>query len=272
MATIQSNGVNLYVEDTGGEGRPIVLIHGWPLSAESWTNQVAALAEAGHRVISYDRRGFGRSDKPDTGYDYDTLAEDLAGILDALDLDEVTLVGFSMGGGEVARYLGTRGSVRIHSAVFAAAVPPFLLKTDDNPEGGLSDDDIAEMKTGADSREQFLQDFATTFYSADGELVVGQDEVQAWLDLAADAKHVALKECIDAFGRTDFRQDLQQIDVPVLVLHGTSDAVVPIEVSGERTAQIVENARFHPIEGAPHGCNVSHVEEFNAALLHFVSA
>ncbi|RYJ03001.1 MAG: alpha/beta hydrolase, partial [Actinomycetales bacterium] len=209
MPTTQSNGITLSYTDSGGDGRAVVLIHGWPLSGASWSEQVPALTAAGYRVITYDRRGFGASDKPDSGYDYDTFSEDLAGLLDHLDVSDATIVGFSMGGGEVARYLGTRGSERIRSAVFAGAVPPYLLKTDDNPEGGLADEDVEGMKSGADEdRAGFLDGFTRNFFSADGELKVTEDQRPQALDLAQPAKQEALVACIDAFGRTDFRDDL----------------------------------------------------------------
>ena len=200
MTTIESNGINLHVEDTGGDGRAVVLIHGWPLSGASWGEQVPALTEAGYRVVTYDRRGFGRSDKPDDGYDYDTFAADLAGLLESLDLRDVSLVGFSMGGGEVARYLGTYGEDRVSSAVLAAAVPPYLLKTDDNPDGGLGDDDVEGMKKGAtDDRAAFLDGFVHDFFSADGELMVSEARCEQALGLAEPASDTALVACIDAF-------------------------------------------------------------------------
>ena len=163
MPELDSNGISLHFEDTGGDGRPVVLIHGWPLSGASWSEQVPALTEAGHRVMTYDRRGFGESDKPADGYDYDTFAADLAGLVESLDLNDVTLVGFSMGGGEVARYVGRYGEDRLHSVVFAGAVPPYLLKTDDNPDGGLAEEDAQGLEQGArDDREGFLDGFTPT--------------------------------------------------------------------------------------------------------------
>ena len=184
MPQIDSNGISLNYTDSGGDGRPVVLIHGWPLSGASWSEQVPALVEAGHRVITYDRRGFGDSDKPENGYDYDTFAADLAGLLDGLDLRDVTLVGFSMGGGEVARYIGSHGEDRIHSAVFAGAVPPYLLKTDDNPDGGLGEDDVNGMQQGASAdREGFLDEFTTGFFSAGDELKVTEEQRQDALAL-----------------------------------------------------------------------------------------
>ena len=271
MPELSSNDINLHYEDTGGDGRPVVLVHGWPLSGASWSEQVGPLADAGHRVITYDRRGFGESDKPSSGYDYDTFASDLAGLLDELDLTDVTLVGFSMGGGELARYVGRFGEERLHSLVFAGAVPPYLLKTDDNPDGGLADEDVEGMKQGArDDREGFLDGFTKTFFSAGDELKVSEEQRQQALALARPARDEAVLGCIDAFGRTDFRNDLERISVPTLVIHGDSDAIVPFEVSGKRTAEAIEGSTLVVVEGGPHGFNVSHAEEFNRALLDFL--
>ena len=269
---IASNGINLHHTDSGGDGRPVVLIHGWPLSGASWSEQEADLVDAGYRVITYDRRGFGDSDKPDAGYDYDTFAADLDGLLTALDLSDATIVGFSMGGGEVARYLSRYGSDRVRSAVLAGAVPPYLLKTDDNPDGGLGEEDVEEMKSGVrDDRAGFLDGFTTDFFSADGELKVSEDQRQQAIALEQPAGDAALVGCIDAFGRTDFRQDLTAIDVPTLVIHGDSDAIVPFEVSGKRSAEAIGNSTTVVVEGGPHGFNVSHAAEFNRALLDFLS-
>ncbi|MGH3459286.1 alpha/beta fold hydrolase [Aeromicrobium sp.] len=271
-STAPATTATLHYEDSGGDGRPVVLIHGWPLSAESWHDQIGALKGAGHRVIAYDRRGFGQSSKPDTGYDYDTFAADLEALLRALDLREVTLVGFSMGGGEVARYLGRYGSERVRSAVFAAAVPPYLYKSEDNPDGGLDDATIEQFRDGAaNSREEFLDSFLTGFFSAGDDLKVSEDEKQDAFRLTRPAADAALVGCIGAFSRTDFRDDLATIDVPVLVVHGDSDAIVPFEVSGRRTHESVADSTLALIEGGPHGLNVSHADEFNAALLEFLA-
>ena len=270
MPTTESNGITLNYTDAGGDGRAVVLIHGWPLSGASWSEQVPAFTEAGYRVITYDRRGFGASGK-EPSYDYDTFAEDLAGLLDHLDVTDATIVGFSMGGGEVARYLGTRGSERIRSAVFAGAVPPYLLKTDDNPDGGLGDEDVKGMQQGAsDDRAGFLDGFTKDFFSANGELKVTEAQRQEALALAEPADQEALLACIDAFGRTDFREDLARIDVPTLVIHGDADAIVPFEVSGQRTAETVTDAELHVVAGGPHGFNVSHADEFNRVVLEFL--
>ena len=266
------SSVDLYVEDTGGTGRPVVLIHGWPLSGASWSEQVPALRGAGHRVITYDRRGFGRSDKPARGYDYDTFAEDLHEILEALDLRDVTLVGFSMGGGEIARYVAKHGQERIRSVVFAAAVPPYLAKTDDNPEGPLDQATADGMESGLkDDRDAFFPQFVRDFYSAGGVLKASQAQVDQAVALAQQSDQKAALGAMEAFATTDFREDLTTIAVPTLVLHGDADAVVPFEGSGKRTHAIVPGSELVVVEGAPHGFNVTHADEFNRALLAFLA-
>ncbi|WP_435079233.1 alpha/beta fold hydrolase [Clavibacter michiganensis] len=262
---------NLHVDDTGGTGRPVVLIHGWPLSGESWSKQVPAFEAAGFRVITYDRRGFGRSDKPLTGYDYDTFASDLDAVLTELDLVDVTLVGFSMGGGEIARYIGTRGEARLHSVVFASAVPPYLEKTDDNPDGPLTKDAAAEMTAGLTKDEDsFYDEFTTGFYSANGVLKVTEAERQEAIALAHQSKKHAALASMAAFATTDFRDDLTKVTVPTLVIHGDSDATVPFEGSGARTHQAIAGSELHVVKDAPHGVTVSHPEEWNQAVLEFL--
>lgn len=263
--------VRLHVEDTGGSGRPVVLIHGWPLSAESWKAQIGPLRDAGFRVVAYDRRGFGRSENPASGFDYDTLAADLSGVIEDLDLRNVTLVGFSMGGGEVARYIRNHGEARLHSVVFASAVPPYMLKTDDNPEGPLTTEKAQEMQAGLNAgREVFFDQFTRDFFTADGEMMVTEVERQESFKLALQSDLAAALGCMEAFGTTDFRADLQKITVPTLVLHGNADGTVPFEGSGQRTHAAIEGSELAVIPGAPHGCNVSHADAFNAALLAFL--
>lgn len=273
MPTVANDSVNIHVEDSGGEGRPVVLIHGWPLSGESWSDLTPALTAAGYRVVAYDRRGFGRSDKPgqDSDYDYDTLTSDLHTVMRELDLREATLVGFSMGGGEVARYVGTHGEERVHSVVFAAAIPPCLLKDDEHPDGGLDLATVEQMQQGLRAdRESFLDGFLTNFFSADGELKVTEEQRQDALGLAAQADLHAAAECIRSWV-TDFSADLAKVGVPALVVHGDSDAIVPIEVSGDRTAEAVSDSTRVVVAGGPHGINVSHKDEFNQALLDFLA-
>ena len=263
---------DLHVDDTGGSGRPVVLIHGWPLSGESWKEQVPAFAEAGYRVVTYDRRGFGRSDKPLTGYSYDTLAEDLHTLLTELDLQDVTLVGFSMGGGEVARYFTKYGAERLHSVVFASAVPPYLMKTDDNPDGPLEKAQAAQMTAGlTKSEDDFYDQFTTDFFSVDGVLKVTEEQRQEAIALAKQsAKHAALA-CMTAFATTDFREDLPNVSVPALVIHGDGDATEPLAGSGARTHAALPGSEYHVITGGPHGVNVSHAEEWNRVVLDFLA-
>lgn len=264
------DGRNLHVVDTGGDGRPVVLIHGWPLSSESWSDQVGPLKDAGYRVVRYDRRGFGQSD-PGDGYDYDALADDLENIIKDLDLSDVTLVGFSMGGGEVARYIGRHGEATLHSVVFAAAVPPYLPKTDDNPDGPLDDETAQGFEDGINGdRDAFFEEFTTSFFSADGELKATEEQRQAALAMCKQSDEQAAKGAMGAFASTDFRDDLATVTVPTLVLHGDSDAIVPFEGSGRRTHEAIEGSELVVLEGAPHGCNVTHAQEFNAALLRFL--
>ena len=277
MATIKvgtenSAPIELYYEDVGA-GKPVVLIHGWPLSGRSWENQVMPLVAAGYRVITYDRRGFGKSSQPHTGYDYDTLAADLNTLMNQLDLKDATLVGFSMGGGEVARYVGNHGIDRLAGVVFAAAVPPYLYVTDDNPEGGLDDATIKSFEDGVKAdRAAFFEDFSTQFFSTEKEgLLVSEANRVYHRNIAWAASPKGTLDCIGAFGRTDFRDDLKKIDVPALVIHGDADGIVPIEVSGKRTADSVKDASLHVIEGGPHGINATHPEAFNKALMDFLS-
>ena len=266
------NDTELHVDDTGGSGRAVVLIHGWPLSGESWKNQVPALVDAGYRVVTYDRRGFGRSDKPLTGYGYDTLTDDLEAVLDALDLHDVTLVGFSMGGGEVARYFSRYGIGRLHSVVFASAVPPYLLHTPGNPDGPLSAAEAAKMTAALTAnKDAFFDDFLTQFFSVDGRLVVTEQQRQEALALAEQASKLAALEAMASFANTDFRDDLALVSVPALVIHGDSDATVPFEGSGARTHAAIPGSELHVIAGGPHGVTVSHAEEWNRVVLDFLA-
>ena len=272
VGTENGSPIELYYEDHG-TGKPVVLVHGWPLSGRSWENQVPAIIEAGHRVVTYDRRGFGWSSQPWDGYDYDTFAADLDALLVHLDLRDITLVGFSMGGGEVVRYIGTYGTNRIARAVLASAVPPFLYKSDDNPDGGLDDATIAQMEHGVrGDRLAFLDGFTTNFFSAGAKLTVSEAQRTYARDIAAFASAKGSLDCIAAFARTDFRGDVAKLTVPTLVIHGDSDAIVPFEVSGKRSAELIPGAKLVVIEGGPHGINASHVQEFNSALLEFLAS
>ena len=272
VATQDGQDVVLHTTDSGGTGSPVVLIHGWPLSGTSWSNQVPALVAAGHRVVTYDRRGFGESSQPAAGYDYDTFASDLDAVLTQLDLRDVTLVGFSMGGGEVVRYLSTHGSDRIAKAVLASAVPPYLYKSDDNPDGGLDDATIESFEQGVIAdRAAFLDGFTTTFFSAGDHMTVSEDVRQDAIQAALKASPEGTLRCIGAFGRTDFRADVAAVTVPTLVIHGDSDGVVPFPVSGKRSAESIPGSTLVVIAGGPHGINASHIEEFNSALISFIN-
>lgn len=261
----------VHVEDTGGPGRPVVLIHGWPMSSAAWKSQIPTLQQAGYRVIAYDRRGFGQSDKPARGYDYDMLADDLAGVMTELELSEATVVGFSMGGGEVARYITRHGEHRLHSVVFAGSVTPYLEQTSDNPEGPLTKDAAAKMTEQlTHDREEFFDQFTTDYFSANGVLKVTEQERQFAIELCRQSDQKAALACMVSFGTTDFRDDLPRITVPTLVIHGDSDAVVPFEGSGERTHKAVPHSDLVVIDDAPHGLNVSHDRQFNEALVDFL--
>ncbi|PZO77139.1 MAG: alpha/beta hydrolase [Mesorhizobium amorphae] len=255
-----------------GSGKPVVLIHGWPLDADMWEHQSLFLARNGYRVIAYDRRGFGRSSQPWTGYDYDTFAADLKTILETLDLRDATLVGFSMGGGEVARYLGRHGSERVSKAVLLAAVPPFLLQTDDNPDGvpkKVFDDIVAGLEK---DRPHFLAGFNKDFFGAGLLNFTVSNEVLEWSrQLAMLASPKATVDCVRAFSETDFRADLPRIDVPVLVIHGSSDGTVPLEKSGELTAKLIPNAELKVYDGEPHGLFLTAKDRLNEDLLRFIA-
>jgi pimeloyl-ACP methyl ester carboxylesterase len=265
-----SGPVDLYFEDHGA-GEPVVLIHGWPLSGASWEKQVPVLLDAGYRVITYDRRGFGKSSRPTSGYNYDTFAEDLHKIIMRLDLREAALVGFSMGGGEVARYLGAHGSGRVKKAVFISAIPPFLLKTPDNPEG--VDGAIFEgiKKAIAADRPAFLLKFLSDFYNVDvlGGKLVSDEVVRFSWNVAADASPKGTLDCVSAW-LTDFRKDLAGIDVPTLVIHGDADRILPFQATGKRTPKLVRQSRLEIVEGGPHGIIWTHAEEVNRELLNFL--
>ena len=267
------DAVWLHIEDSGGTGRPVVLIHGWPLSAEAWEAQVPALQAAGYRVVAYDRRGFGRSDKPASGYSYDSLADDLQRVMDQCKLQDVTLVGFSMGGGEVARYIARHGQSRLHCVVFAAGVPPYLMKTADNPEGPLTPEIALQKKRALEQdRHAFFDQFTKDFFSANDVLEVNESVRGVAMNLChQSAQHAALA-CMDSFSTTDFRDDLKKVTVPTLVIHGEADAIVPFESSGLRTHHAVPQSKLVTVGGAPHGLNQTHALAFNGALLSFMQA
>ena len=271
VGTENGSPVELHYE-VQGTGAPVVLIHGWPLDGRSWEKQVAALVDAGYQAITYDRRGFGQSTPTWGGHDFDTVAADLDKLLTHLDLAGVTLVGFSAGGGAVARYIGTYGTGRIAKAVLASAVTPFLYVVEGNPEGGLDDGTIGYFEGGiAADRADFVDHFLTMFYSTSEGLTVSEAQRLYGRDLANFASPRATLAGVSAFGRTDFRPDLEKFTVPTLVIHGDADQVVPFTISGRRSAESIPGSELVVIEGGPHGINVSHAEQFNTALLTFLA-
>ncbi|MCD2517981.1 alpha/beta hydrolase [Massilia sp. G4R7] len=274
MPRIQTSGANateLYYYEQG-KGQPVVLIHGWPLSHRMWESQITALSEAGYRVIAYDRRGFGQSGRPTAGYDYDTFAIDLNEIITQLDLRDVALAGFSMGGGEVARYIGRFGTSRLSKAMLLGAVPPFLLKTDDNPEG-VDKSVFDGMLDGVrQDRVAFLGDFFPGFYNLDPDGKDGRELLAFSKWLAWEASPLATQQCIVAFGATDFRADLAKFDIPTLVAHGDKDQIVPLEVSGQRSHALIAGSRLEVVKGAPHGFAATHAQELNALMLDFLKS
>jgi non-heme chloroperoxidase len=260
----------LYLKDWGS-GRPVILIHGWPLSADSWDDQALALADAGHRVIAYDRRGFGRSSQPWSGYDYDTLADDLATVIAETGATDAVLVGFSMGGGEVARYMSRHGGRSVSKAVLVASVLPYRLKTHDNPAGT----EQAAFDKSADAikadRAKFYTGFFKTFFGVDATASPVSQELLDWArGIAMQASLKATLECARSFSRTDFRGDLPAFKVPTLIIHGTEDATVPIDASSRAAAKGIAGSQLTEYEGAPHGLFATHKARLTADLLDFV--
>ena len=266
-----STPIEVYYEDHGS-GSPVVLIHGWPLSGASWEKQTAALLAAGHRVITYDRRGFGRSSKPAVGYNYDTFAADLDAVLSALNLMDVSLVGFSMGTGEVTRYIGKHGTKRVRKAVLIGTLGPYLVKTADNPEGvDRSVFDGLKAAIRAD-RPALLMDFLRNFYNYDvtgGKLVSERVLEDNW-NVAAGASAIGTLACVDSWIE-DFRQDIPRNTVPTLILHGDADRILPADATSRRQAKIMKNARFVELKGGPHGVLWTHAEQINSELVKFLA-
>jgi len=268
-----ANGEDIKLHYTDqGQGATVVLIHGWPQSHEAWSYQLGELPKHGIRVIAYTRRGFGNSSKPFEGYDYDTLADDLKAVLDTLNLQNVTLVGFSMGGGEVARYMSRHGGARVAKVAFVSSVTPYLLKTDDNPDGvdKSTFDDIQENI--AKDRFDFLQTFGKQFYG-DGLLSnpVSQGVLDWSFGMASLGSHQATVACGHAFAETDFRRDLASIQVPALVIHGSADKTVPIKNSADRMSQHLSHATYITYDGAPHGLFITEKDKLNRDLIDFVT-
>ncbi|MBO3749515.1 alpha/beta hydrolase [Streptosporangiaceae bacterium NEAU-GS5] len=263
-------GINLYYEDHGN-GQPVVLIHGYPLDGHSWERQVPVLLDAGYQVITYDRRGFGQSSQPTIGYDYDTFAADLNALIEHLDVRDAFLVGFSMGTGEVTRYLGQYGSERIRKAVLLGAIPPFLLKTDDNPEG-VDGQVFEDIKSAIiKDRYKYLESFLNDFYNVDvlGGTRISDRAWQASFNVAAAASAYATYVCVDSW-LTDFRDDLPNIDVPMLIMHGTADRILPFPNTAERLPSLLKDAKLIPVEDGPHNIGWTHHDKVNPALLDFL--
>jgi len=267
-----NSSINIFYQEYGS-GTPIIFIHGWPLNHEMWEYQLLELSKHDLRCIAYDRRGFGKSDRPWQGYDYDTLADDLNQLIIELNLSKVVLVGFSMGGGEVARYIGKYGSDKLSKVVFISSVTPFRLKTDDNPEGSEKktfDATILKIET---DRPAFLAEFGKKFFGVKGAKQEVSKELLDWnqtLCLMSSAK--ATIDCVRSFSETDFREDLKKIDIPVLIIHGDSDDIVPIDVSGKKTAELIPHAKFIIYKNAPHGLFITEKEKLNTDLMDFIKA
>ena len=271
QASEDTNGqtVDLYYEDWG-QGAPVVLIHGWPLDHQMWEYQAVFLARNGVRVITYDRRGFGKSSQPWGKYDYDTLADDLKAVLDALDLENVTLVGFSMGGGEVARYMSRHGGARVGKVVFVASVAPYLVKAGDNPDG-VDASTFDQMVRGLEKdRADFLHSFGSQFY---GTGLLGAPVSKATLEwtfqMAMPASPKATIDCVESFSKTDFRRDVGAIKVPALIIHGDSDKTVPAAKSSDQLARLLPAGEYLVYEGAPHGLHLTDKDKLNRDLLAF---
>ncbi len=270
VGTENSTDINLYYEDHGS-GQPVVLIHGYPLDGHSWEKQSAALLTAGYRVVTYDRRGFGQSSQPTTGHDYDTYAADLNTLLETLNLRDVILVGFSMGTGEVGRYLGTYGSERIAKAAFLASLEPFLLQTDDNP-AGVPQNVFDGIRASAEAdRYAWFDDFFANFFNLDENLGtrISEAAVRGSWNVAVSSSWFAASAVVPTW-LTDFRADIPKIDIPTLILHGTADRILPIDSTGRPFSTLLPDADYVEIDGAPHGLLWTHADEVTEALLAFV--
>ena len=265
------DGTEIFYKDWG-TGMPVILIHGWPLNSDSWEHQASFLALNGYRVIAYDRRGFGRSSQPFQGYDYNTLSDDLADLMTALDLRHAALVGFSMGGGEVVRYLSRHGSARVAKAVLISAVPPMMLKTDSNPDG-VEAAQLDKIMDGLkkDRFDFFHSSFFPQFYGRSAIHHTVSESVLEWSEhMAMLASPKAILDCATSFGTTDFREEMKRLTTPFLIIHGTSDKTVPIDASGRHSAKILPHATLIEYDGEPHGLNATAPDRLNADLLHFL--
>lgn len=272
MSTIKTqDGTQIYYKDWGA-GTPVLFSHGWPLDGDMWDSQLNFLAERGYRVIAFDRRGFGRSDQPWEGYNYDTFASDINDLISALDLNDVTLVGFSMGGGDVARYIGRYGTTRVKALVLLGAVTPVFGKAADYPQGvdlsvfsGIRD----ELRK---DRAQFISDFAAPFYGTNAGQTVSEGVLTQTLNIALLASLKGTIDCVTAFSETDFRPDLAKVDVPTLVIHGSNDQIVPFESTGKVAAELIQGAQLKVYDNAPHGFAVTHQDQLNNDLLAFLQS
>lgn len=270
MNVTMADGTKLAVTDHGGTGSPVVLVHCWPMDQTVFAHQAAALTAAGHRVITYDRRGFGASDKPVTGYDYGTLTADLAAVIAHCDLTDVALVGYSMGGGEVLRYLSHPEAVPVRSLTLLAAVPPFLLQTEDNPEGPLPAEQLkATQAAAAADTADFVAGIVRFFNSVDDKLLISDRDLSTAIAVAQQASTTAIIECAESWGRTDFRADVQAVDVPTLIVHGDADLAVPLAASGQLCHAMIPTSTLVVVPGAPHGLTGTHAEHVTQALVEW---
>lgn len=267
-----AQNVKLYVKDYG-EGKPVILIHGWPLSNEMWEYQIEFLVQHNFRVIAYDRRGFGKSSQPWNGYDYDTLTDDLSEIIEQLQLENVTLVGFSMGGGEIVRYFSRHQGKGVVKAVLISSIIPFLLKTDDNPEGRPKEKTEITAASIKEDRIGFLDNFGKIFFGINiVNKPLSTPLLEYYRNLCSVASPRATLQCAESLNTTDFRDELHTIQVPTLIIHGTDDKNVPIEVSSEKTAKAIKNNTFIVYEGAPHGLFYTEKDKLNKDLLEFLNS
>ena len=267
-----ATNVKLYVKDYGS-GDPVILIHGWPLSNEMWEYQIENLVSNNYRVIAYDRRGFGKSSQPWNGYDYDTLTDDLKAIIDQLELENITLVGFSMGGGEVVRYLSRYAGKNVSKIVLISSVTPFLAQSTENPEGRSEEKNEDTQHAISEDRLGFLEDFGKNFFGVNFiTSVISTPLLEYYRMLASFASPHATLECAKSFASADFRDELASINVPALIIHGNSDKIVPIEISSEKTAKLITNNKFIIYDGAPHGLFYTEKDKLNTDLLEFLNS
>jgi non-heme chloroperoxidase len=266
------DGTHIFYKDWGN-GQPVVFSHGWPLNADAWDDQMAFVAANGLRAIAHDRRGHGRSSQPWAGNDMDTYADDLAEVIEALDLHDVVLVGHSTGGGEVARYIGRHGTSRVNKALLLGAIPPHMLKTETNPDG-VPIDAFDAIRAGVHGdRSQFYKDLSASFYGANREgSTVSQGVRDAFWLMSMQVGLRGAYECVAAFSESDFTEDLAKFDIPTLVVHGDDDQIVPLAVGGQRSVKLIKDATLKVYPGAPHGLATTHKDEFNADLLEFINS